>query len=142
MTAPGFAGQKRIVDINGSGGAFVPILATTTSTRVVIDESQVTSAGVANVPQGVIDYQIPNDGTPNGFTTAFRATQGPEGVLGAATLPIVLGNPLDGGKRGDIIGQVGQPIAGAGGFVSTATVLIKLRSGSATATSVVVTEYN
>lgn len=144
MTMPGFAGVKRIVDINGSAGAFVPILATTTCRRLVIDESQITSAGATNVPQGVIDYKLPNDDSANGFTVVFRATQGAEGVIGAATLPIVLGNPVGQfGMAGEIIGQLGQPIVGMpANTPTTATVMIQLRSGSATATSVTVVEYN
>lgn len=142
MSQPGFGGVRRIVDINGDGGAWVSILATTTSRRVVIDESQITAEGVANVPQGIIQYQIPNDGTPNGFTTIFEATQGTQGIEGAATLPIELGNPVSSrGERGEIIGQVGQPIVGVPGGTS-ATVLIKLRSGTATPTSVLISEYN
>jgi hypothetical protein len=142
MTVVGFAGKRRIVDIPGDASGFLPILATTTSRRVVIDESQITAEGAPNAPQGVIDYQLPNDGSVNGFVTVFRATQGAEGIQGAATLPIEIGNPVAGfGMHGEIVGQAGQPIIGLPGGTA-ATTLIKLRSGSATGTSVSIVEYN
>src|SRR5271157_1120169 len=140
----GFAGVRRIVDIPANTAPFLSILATTTSRRVVIDESQITSTGATNTPQGVIDYQLPNDGSANGFSTTFRITEGDEGIIGSASLPIVLGNPIAGhAEKGEIVGQVGQYIVGMpGGQPLPATTLIKLRSGTATGTSVVVTEYN
>jgi|ERR1700732_3993763 len=143
MSAPGFKGNKRIIDINVTTGAFVSILATSTVRRLVVDESQITSAGAANVAQGVIDYKIPNDGTPNGFTTIFRAVSSYEGIIGDAHLPIVLGSPIEQvGKAGEIIGQLGQPIVGLPGGPLPATTMIMVRSGTGTATSVEVTEYN
>jgi hypothetical protein len=141
MSQPGFAGQKRIIDVNANSGAFVKVLATTTSRRVVIDESPITSAGAANTLQNALQYQIPNDGTTNGFTTIFQTDNSAEGIIGATGLPIVLGNPMAGHEAlGEIIGQVGQPIVGAG--TQAATQLINVRSGTSTATSIVVVEYN
>ena len=146
MSAPGFAGNKRIIDIHGSGGAFVSILATSTVRRLVVDESQITSAGAANAPQGAIDYKLPNDGTANGFTTVFRATAADEGIIGAEGLPIVLGNPIGQHEMaGEVIGQLAQPIVGlpaAQQAAAAATTMIQVRSATATGTSVVVTEYN
>ncbi len=146
MSQPGFAGKKRIVDINSNAGAFTSILATTTSRRVVIDESPVTSAGAVNTLQNSIQYQISNDGTTNGFTTIFQADNSAEGIIGATGLPIVIGNPMAGHEAlGEIVGQVAQQIIGlpaAQQAAAQATTIIKLRSGTATATSVVVTEFN
>jgi hypothetical protein len=144
MSAPGFAGNKRIIDINGSGGAFISILATSTVRRLVVDESQITSAGAVNVPQGVIDYKLPNDGTANGFTTIFRAGAASEGIIGAEDLPIVLGSPIGQHEMaGEVIGQLGQPIVGIpSANIAAATTMIQVRSATATGTSVVVTEYN
>ena len=146
MSQPGFAGKKRIIDINANNGAFVSVPATTTSRRVVIDESPITSAGVANTLQNSIQYQISNDGTPNGFTTVFQADNSAEGIIGATGLPIVIGNPMAGHEAlGEIVGQVAQQIVGlpaAQQAAAQATTIIKLRSGTATATSVVVTEFN
>ena len=144
MSAPGFAGNKRIININGSGGAFISILATSTVRHLIVDESQITSAGAANTPQGVIDYRLPNDGTPNGFTTIFRASASDEGIIGAEGLPIVLGNPVGQHEMaGEVIGQLGQPIVGIpAANIAAATTMIQVRSGTAIGTSLVVTEYN
>jgi hypothetical protein len=47
------------------------------------------------------------------------------------------------GSEGEIIGQLGQPIIGQpNGQLTTATTMIKLRSGSATGTTVKITELN
>lgn len=142
MSQPGFAGNKYIVDINGSGGAFTTILARSPVTRLVIDESQITAEGAANPTQGVIDYLIPNDGTTNGFTTVFRVTDGTSDVIGSADLPIVLGNPIrQHAEGGELLGNGPNVVVGIIGG-TPATPLIQLRSGSVTGTSVVVTEYN
>ena len=148
MSQPGFAGNRYIVDINGSAGAFTPILARSPVTRLVIDESRVTSAGAANTPTGSIDYLIPNDGTTNGFTTVFRATSGESAttgtsdIVGSQSLPIVLGNPIrQHAEGGEIIGNGPNVVVGIIGG-TPATTLIQLRATGATATSVMVTEYN
>ena len=136
MSQPGFAGNSYIVDINGDAGAFVAIVARSTVRRLVIEESSITSGGAANALQGVLDYQIPNDGTANGFTTIFRAQQEPIKLPDGADTPSRM-------YQGEIIGQLGQPIVGNNPpGLTTATTMVKVRSGSATATSVKVTEYN
>lgn len=141
MSAPGFAGNRYLLDINGSGGAFTPILAKSPVTRLVVDESQITAEGATNVPQGVIDYQIPNDDTASGFGETLRAVAASSDIIGSASLPIVLGNPIrQHGGGGEIIGQPGQPIVGFG--TTAATTMILVRSGTATGTTVMVTEYN
>jgi hypothetical protein len=144
MSQPGFAGNRYIVDINGSAGAFVQILAKSPVRRVTIEESPITSAGVNNPLQGLIDYQIPNDNTPNGFTTVFRAvggnTEAAEGQVEVAK--IMLGNPIaQHAEGGEIIGNGPNVIVGMIGG-TPATQLANVRSGTATATSVMVTEYN
>lgn len=142
MSQPGFGGNKRIVDINASSGVFIPVLAQSTVRRLVIKESPLTSAGVANTLIGLLQYKIPNDLTVNGFNTIFEAaganvltTQG-----NPQTATIDLGNPVSQrGMEGEIIGQVGQPIVGLP--ATAATTMVMLRSGGA-ATSVEITEYN
>jgi hypothetical protein len=144
MSVQGFAGNKYIVDINANTGAFISLVAQSTVRRLVVDESSITSTGASNTLQTVIDYKLPNDGSKNGFSTIFRATQASEGPIGGAVLPIVLGNPVGQfGFEGEIIGQLGQPIVGSpGGTMAAATTMIQVRSGTSTGTSVVVTEYN
>ncbi len=136
MTVQGFAGNSYILDINSDAGAFVSILAKSTVRRLEVTESSITAAGAANALQGVLDYEIPNDGSVNGFATIFRAQQG--------DMPIRLGSPIaDRMYQGEIIGQLGQPIVGANPpGLTSATTMMKIRSGTATATSVKVTEYN
>lgn len=135
MSKPGFAGNSRIVDINGSGGAFIPILAQSVVRRLKITESPLTAAGAANVLQGSMEYQIPNDDTPNGFTTVFDASI-------AVSEGLELGSEIvQKGPWGEIIGQPGQPQIGVPGG-TPATTMILVRSGTATGTSIVVTELN
>ena len=142
MSAPGFAGNSYILDIPADSGAFLAVVAKSVVRQLLIQESQITAEGAANVPQGVIDYQIPNDGTLNGFTTVFRAVQGAGAPQG---LPIQLGSTIEQrGPYGEIIGQPPQPIVGLPGVnnLTTQIPMIKLRSGTATGTSVVITELN
>ena len=148
MSAPGYAGSQYILDINGSGGAFVSIVAKSTVRRLIVRESTLTAAGVANTLQGLLQYKVPNDNTANGFTTIFSEA-------GANTLTtqgnVVEAEIVIGGDRtqhlemGEIIGQLPQPIVGmpaAQQAAQAATTMIQLRSGTATGTSVTVTEYN
>jgi hypothetical protein len=143
MSDTGFAGNSYLLDINANTGAFIAVQAKSTVRQLIIVESQITAEGAANVPQGVLDYQIPNDGTANGFTTVFRAAQGDNSEAPEAA-SIELGSRVgQRGSEGEIIGQLGQPIIGQpNGQLTTATTMIKLRSGSATGTTVKITELN
>ena len=84
--------------------------------------------------------------TDAGFTTVFKTdgadTLTPEGEVEPAMLE--LGNPVGQFKEaGEIIGQLGQPVIGIPeANRASATIMVKLRSGTATATTVLVTEYN
>lgn len=142
MSQPGFAGNKRIVDINGDAGLFISILAQSTVRRLVIEESALTSTGTTNALQGILQYKIPNDNTTLGFTAIFAAVGGQTEAAEGTVVPprIELGNII--GQReasGEVIGQLGQPFPG--GTPAAATTMIMLRSGTATGTSVIVTEY-
>jgi hypothetical protein len=121
----------RLVTINGSAGAFTPILAATVSRRVEIVEDASANAGVA---QG-LQYQI-DDGTATPFVQIYE-------VLPSATSPsaepIVLGEFIpQGGGYGRTIGT---PADNSGGYSIPATLLANVRSYSATATTVRVTEH-
>lgn len=143
MSQPGFSGNQRIVDINADSGAFVEILATSPVRRLVIEESPVKADGTANTLQGALQYRLPNDGTADGFTTVFEklganntATQGE-----ISPAKIELGNPVgQRGAFGELLGNGPGQVVGIG--ATPATRLIDLRSGTATATSVVIAEYN
>lgn len=146
MSQPGFSGNRYLLAINGSGGAFVSVVAKSTVRRLEIEESSVTVAAAAQTLQGLLQYQLPNDDTAAGFTTIFQAVGGNTEAAEGTVVPakIALGNPVGQMKEGgEIIGQLGQPIVGSNPpGLTTATTMIKLRSGTATATTVMVTEYN
>lgn len=139
MSAPGYAGNQRIVDINSDAGAFISILAQSPVRRLKIQESPLTAAGAANTLQGSLEYQLPNDDTANGFTETFEAI----GSTGDQwPVKIELGNPVGQiGPWGEVLGNGPGPLQGIVGG-SVATTLIKIRSGTATATSIMVTECN
>lgn len=118
VPAPG--AKQRLVSINGSGGAFVIIRATTMCRRVEVIEDASANAGVK---QGLA-YQVANDGTLNGFTNTFAADPVDEPVV-VRDFGAVIGNGPD----------------ASGGFTIPATQVINVRSLSATATVVRVTEY-
>ncbi len=144
MSQPGFQGNSYLLAINGDAGAFVAVQAKSTVRRLVVEESPIKTDGTAQTLQGLLQYQIPNDGSASGFTTIFAAvggnTEAAEGTVVVAK--IELGNPVAQiGGLGEIIGQLGQPITGLT-TPAAATTMIQLRSGTATATTVKITEYN
>lgn len=144
MSAPGFSGNQRIVDIPANTVTpFTSILAQSSVSKLVVEESPITSTGAANTLQGVLQYQLPNDGTANGFTTIFQKdganTITTQGEIAVAQI-VLEGNPNRFGQP-QIIGQVGQQIIGASALTA-ATTMIKLRSGTGTGTSVIVRELN
>jgi hypothetical protein len=120
-----------LIAINGSGGAYVTVSATMVTRRVEILEDYSANAGVG---QGLA-YQF-DDGSgsvPNTPNTAHTYTIGPQ------TEPIILGEPIpQGAGYGRVIGT---PPDASGGYTIPATPLINLRSASATATTVRVTEF-
>jgi len=146
MSQPGFSGNQYLLAINGSAGAFVNVQAKSTVRRLVIEESPIKLDGSANALQGLLQYKLPNDNSNAGFTTIFEAvggnTEAAEGQVIVAK--IELGNkPGQIGAWGEVIGQLGQPIVGSNPpGLTTATIMAQLRSGTATATVVLVTEYN
>lgn len=119
--------RSRLVAINGSGGAFVPILATQITRRVEIIEDASANAGVA---QGLA-YQFDDSQTPP-YTTVYELT--------AAEEPLILGEPIPQSNRYGTV--IGKPAQNSGGYSEPATVLCNLRSLSATATVVRITEFS
>src|ERR1700677_1538438 len=124
--------KVRLIALNGSGGAFVTVSATSVTRPVEIIEDGSVNAGVAPGLQ----YQI-DDGfgtVPNVPNTATTYTIEPQ------TEPIILGEPIpQGAGYGRVIGT---PPDNSGGYSIPATPLINLRSASATATSVRVSEFD
>ena len=107
---PGYAGNQYILDLNGDAGAFISVLAKSTVRRLIVTESPLTSTGGANTLQGLLEYKIPNDNTPQGFTTIFMQAGAndltSQGSVGLAQ--IVLGGDRteavdrDPGRRRDV----------------------------------------
>ncbi len=116
-------GKARLVAINGSAGAFVQILATIPCRRMTVIEDYSANAGVG---QG-LQYQLPGDN----FTQVFS--------IAPQTEPIDLEDEGYNGGPGSILGNGPGFITGFG--PTTGTPLINVRSASATATIVRVTEF-
>lgn len=122
----GFNGTKQIIDIPAAG-TLQDILLTGPADYVEIVESQLTSAGAANVPQG-FQYKLPNDE----FVRLFEKIPG-------QTLEI--GDRQGHYKgRGSVLGN-GPDTPGAGVPPRAATVVAKVQSLTATPTSVEVTQW-
>jgi len=143
MSQPGFSGNRYLLDINADSGAFVAVLAKSPLRRLVVRESTIKADGSANTLQGLIQYRIPNDDTDAGFTTVFQAAGGndttAQGDVNAAE--ITLGSPNTAfGPWGELLGNGPNVIVGIG--ETPATHLIDLRSGTATGTTVEITEFN
>ena len=119
--------HTRLISLNGSGGAFVPVSATTVSRRVEVIEDGSANGGTG---QG-LGYQF-NDGSATPFTTVY--------TIEPAQEPIVLGTPVAFGAGFGLV--VGTPADNSGGYALAATLLINLRSASTSSTIVRVTEYD
>jgi hypothetical protein len=135
----GFNGTQQIVDIPASTAAFIAILATGPCRKIRVWESPLTAGGNTNTLIGLLEYQIPNDGTAAGFTTIFEAIGAnditTEGQITVAE--INLGDdPGAIGSHGSMLGN-GPNTLGQGLPATPATTLLKIRSGGG-ATSVVV----
>lgn len=119
--------KTRIVAINGSAGAWTSISATQITRRVEIIEDASANAGAA---QG-LQYQF-DDGQVPPFTSVYQILAGDE--------PLILGDPVPQGRGyGPVIGVGPQS---SGGSSMPATLLCKIRSLSATATAVRISEFD
>ena len=119
--------HTRLITLNGSGGAFTAVSATQVTRRVEVIEDGSADAGTA---QG-LSYQF-NDGSATPFTTVYTVEPGQE--------PIVLGTAVAQGAGYGLV--LGTPADNSGGYALAATLLINLRSASASATIVRVTEFD
>src|SRR5579862_1011840 len=119
--------KTRLININGSGGAWTAVSATQVTRRVEVIEDFSANAGVG---QGLA-YQF-NDGSVTPFTTVYEVAPQSE--------PIILGAPIPQNKGYGLV--IGTPPDASGGYSIPATLLINLRSATATATTVRVTEFD
>jgi hypothetical protein len=116
-----------LISLNGSGGAFTAVSATTVSRRVEVIEDGSANGGTG---QG-LSYQF-NDGSTTPFTTIYTIEPQSE--------PIVLGTPVPLGAGFGLV--LGTPADRSGGYTLAATLLINLRSASTSSTIVRVTELD
>ena len=119
--------RTRLITLNGSTFGFTPVFATQVARRVEIIEDGSSNAGVG---QGLI-YQF-NDGSATPFTTDYQ--------IAPQTEPIILGTPVPQGAGYGLV--IGTPPDKSGGYSIPATLLINLKSASASATTVRVTEFD
>lgn len=123
--------NARQIALNGSGAAWVVISATVVSRYAEAIEDFVSNGGAA---QG-IEYQFPvvNEGVVT--------WPGPVLSLPPSAEPLQIGDKkLLFTKHGPILGQPGQQIIGQPA-AQLATPIIRMRSASATATTINFTEY-
>lgn len=134
MTVNHFNGTQQVIDINGSGGAFVSILATGPLRRFKIYESLLKADGTTvNAPQG-LTYTL-FDGTQ-----VFELPKADVTVQNQPFPTLSIPDVDDAefhGWQGNVLGN-GPDTPGAGVAPTLATVLAKIRSLSATGTSVIV----
>ncbi len=119
--------HTRLISLNGSAGAFIPVSATQVTRRVEVIEDGSANSGVG---QGIA-YQF-NDGSATPFTTTYTIEPQSE--------PIVLGTPVPQGGGFALV--LGTPPDNSGGYALAATLLINLKSASTTSTIVRVTEFD
>lgn len=119
--------HTRLITLNGSAGAFVPVSATQVTRRVEVIEDGSANAGVG---QGLA-YQF-NDGSATPFTTIY--------TIEPQTEPIVLGAPIPQGTGYGLV--IGTGPDASGGYAIAATLLINLKSASTSSTIVRVTEFD
>lgn len=136
-----FNGTVKVVDIAGSAGS-TAILATGPLRYLKIIESALTAAGGANTLQG-FQYQLSTTDPTTGVVTLgpWIPVGTPSTEAGSDAYDTMqLGDPMAlQGSSGSILGNAGGYIIGIG--ATNPTTLCKLRSSTATPTSVVVTQY-
>ncbi len=121
-----FNGTKQIIDIPANG-TLQAILATGPAVYVTVKESQLTSTGAANVPQG-FQYKLPNDK----FTRLFETIPGDTLEIGDR----MAGHSHHGSPLGN-----GPDAPGAGVPARAATTLFTAQAVGGTGTSIEVTQY-
>jgi hypothetical protein len=128
----GLNGTRQIIDIGGNGGGFTNILATGPTRRLIIRESTLTKAGVANVPQG-LQWKDITDGLVQVYALPAAVPASQPGAFPQITLPD-LGDQSFVGDKGLPIGN--GPSVNIGVGVGAATTLVQIKSLTATPTSI------
>lgn len=119
--------RTRLININGSAGAFTPVYATQVTRRVEVVEDFSANAGVG---QG-LEYQFDDGESPN-FATVYS--------IAPQTEPVILGTPIPQGAGYALV--LGHGPDSSGGYAIPATLLINIRSASALGTTIRITEFD
>jgi hypothetical protein len=119
--------HTRLITLNGNAGTFTPIHATQVTRRVEVIEDGGANAGTA---QGLI-YQF-DDGSPTPFATYYQIEPQSE--------PLVLGAPIPQHTGYGLV--LGNGPDNSGGYSIPATLLLNLKSATASGTVVRVTEFD
>jgi hypothetical protein len=132
----------RLIDINGDAGAFVSILATGPTRGWRIIESILSAEAAASTPQG-FTILIPNDGSAApGFNTLFaRPAANVADEPGEFPFFENWNRISAHGPDGDVFAGPGNASPGLGITATTPTVLCKIRSLTATVTTIEIVEY-
>lgn len=119
--------HTRLITLNGSAGAFVPVFATQVTRRVEIIEDYSANGGVG---QG-LQVQFADGNTPQ--YTQIRS-------VAPQSEPFIIGAPIPQNQARGLV--VGTPVDKSGGYTILATLLCNLRSASTTGTIVSFTEFD
>ncbi|MGA8727379.1 MAG: hypothetical protein WB608_01405 [Terracidiphilus sp.] len=134
---------RRLIDINGDAGALISIIATGPCRGWRITESIIKlSDGSAVTPQG-FTIQIPNDGTAApGFNTTFARPAASEANEPGEFPYFENWNHIsEHGPVGEVFANVGNANPGSGIGATAAIELCRIRSLTATATTIEIVEY-
>jgi hypothetical protein len=119
--------HTRLITINGSTGAFTPVLATQVTRRVEVIEDGSANGGTG---QGLI-YQF-DDGSAAPFAAIYQIEPTDE--------PLVLGSPIPQNTGYGLV--LGHGPQNSGGYSIPATLLLNLKSATGSGTTVRVTEFD
>lgn len=114
--------RRRLIAVNGSAGALVSVLSSQASSKVFVREDEAAAA------QG-LTYQLPDDGFTATYTVGVPGTPDQQQI----SLPMA---PTGGSVNRPLLGLPAQ----SGFYNRSADTYLKLRSKTATATSVRVVE--
>lgn len=133
----------KYIAINGGAGAYTTVLATQWTWRAEILEDFSANAGVGQGLEYLYPDPTTNPANPSWIgiagSTANPVTATAGFKIGPQTEPIILGEPLPLG--GGSSPTIGTGPDNSGGYVIAATPLIMIRSASATATAIRITQF-
>src|ERR1700739_224991 len=140
--------KRRFIALNNNAGAFTVIRLTTWAKYVEIAEDPAYNAGVGQGLQG--NYLDPFAVSPNMEAGRSPANEGGAVFIADVSLPGALQPPLTFGDKHNIHSGTEMPLGNPGsaghgehpgGGATVGTPIVQLRSNTATATGIIVSEY-